>query len=202
MGVKSKARPAPYVQPKEENVLFPNIVANDWETTRPLEKVCTDTTMFYNRGRPYDLTLYLDAFNNEIAAYDLAISKRGSGIESHFNALKKLLKTIKKRGYSDLETIVHSDQGVIYTSRAFANAHKKYNIVRSMSRKATPTDNPIIESINGWIKEEMEEDFNIKNTPDLEKTIKAYVNYYNNERLAYSLNYKSPVQYRTELGFN
>jgi hypothetical protein len=31
--------------------------------------------------------------------------------------------------------------------------------------------------------------------------IKIYINYYNNERLAYSLNYKTPVQYRTELGF-
>ena len=62
-----------------------------------LEKVCTDTTMFYNRGRPYDLTLYLDAFNNEIAAYDLAFSKHGSGTENHFSALKKLLKAIKKR---------------------------------------------------------------------------------------------------------
>ncbi|MBE5949839.1 MAG: IS3 family transposase, partial [Lachnospiraceae bacterium] len=27
------------------------------------------------------------------------------------------------------------------------------------------------------------------------------VKYFNNERPAYALNYKSPVQYRTELGF-
>jgi putative transposase len=201
LSIKSKARPAPYVRPKEESVLFPNIVANDWETTRPLEKVCTDTTMFYNRGRPYDLTLYLDAFNNEIAAYDLAVSKHGVGIENHFGALKKLLKAIKKRGYSGLETIVHSDQGIIYTSRAFANAHKNYNIVRSMSRRATPTDNPIIEAINGWMKEEMEKDFDIGKTDDIHKAIKAYIYYFNNERMAYSLKYKSPVQYRTELGF-
>ncbi len=201
MGIKSQARPAPYVRPKEESVLFPNIVANNWKTERPLEKVCTDTTLLYNRGKAYDLTLYLDAFNNEIAAYDLAFSRHGCGPESHFRALKKLLKAIKKRGYSDLETIVHSDQGVIYASRAFTNAHKNYNIVRSMSRRATPTDNPIIESINGWIKEEMEEDFDIRGTKDIEKTVKEYVDYYNNERMSYSLNYKSPVQYRTELGF-
>lgn len=31
--------------------------------------------------------------------------------------------------------------------------------------------------------------------------IENYVNYFNNERLAYSLKYKTPIQYRTELGF-
>ena len=34
------------------------------------------------------------------------------------------------------------------------------------------------------------------------KTIKEFIKYFNNDRLAYALNYKSPIQYRTELGFN
>jgi predicted transcriptional regulator len=45
-------------------------------------------------------------------------------------------------------------------------------------------------------------DFNLSKTDDVHKTVKEYINYYNNERLAYSLKYKSPVQYRTELSFN
>ena len=71
-----------------------------------------------------------------------------------------------------------------------------------MSRQGTPTDNPIIESLNGWIKEELVCDFNLYKTKDIHKTIKDYIYYFNNERLSYSLNYKSPVQYRTELSFN
>ncbi|MBR0416363.1 MAG: IS3 family transposase [Firmicutes bacterium] len=31
--------------------------------------------------------------------------------------------------------------------------------------------------------------------------ISSYINYYNNERPAYALQYKSPVQYKTEMGF-
>ncbi|MBQ3475669.1 MAG: IS3 family transposase, partial [Bacilli bacterium] len=31
--------------------------------------------------------------------------------------------------------------------------------------------------------------------------INAYIYYYNNERLACSLDYKTPIQYKTELGF-
>ena len=128
-------------------------------------------------------------------------SKHGANPGSHIKALKRLLKAKIKRGYKDLETIVHSDQGVIYSSMVFANTHKDYNIKRSMSRAGTPTDNPIIESLNGWIKEEMKLDFNLYNTIDVQKTVKEYIEYYNNERLAYSLQYKSPVQYRTELQF-
>ena len=30
---------------------------------------------------------------------------------------------------------------------------------------------------------------------------KEYVKYYNNERPAYALQYKSPIQYKTEMGF-
>ena len=70
-----------------------------------------------------------------------------------------------------------------------------------MSRLGTPTDNPIIESLNGWMKEELKIDFNLYRTKDIHKTIKEYIHYFNNDRLAYSLKYKSPVQYRTELSF-
>ena len=34
-----------------------------------------------------------------------------------------------------------------------------------------------------------------------QEMIEAYVEYFNNERPAYALQYKTPVQYRTELGF-
>ena len=199
--IKSIARKAPYKKNSDEHIVYKNIVNNNWETTRPLEKVCTDTTMFYNNGKAYDLTMYIDVFNNEIVAYDLSNSKHCNNPVNHFNALKMLLKNIKKRGYTNLETIVHSDQGSIYTSKAFYNAHKNYNIIRSMSRLGTPTDNPIIESLNGWMKEELKIDFNLYKTKDIHKTIKEYIHYFNHERLAYSLNYKSPVQYRTELSF-
>ncbi len=71
-----------------------------------------------------------------------------------------------------------------------------------MSRIATPTDNPVLESINGWIKDELMIDFNMKYSEDIQQTIKDYVKYYNETRTAYALKYKSPVQYRTEQLFN
>ena len=70
-----------------------------------------------------------------------------------------------------------------------------------MSRAGTPTDNPIIEALNGWIKEEMRIDFELKSVENIPSFIENYVHYFNNERLSYKLKYKTPVQYRIEQGF-
>ncbi len=70
-----------------------------------------------------------------------------------------------------------------------------------MSRAGTPTDNPIIESLNGWIKEEMRTDFSLNAAEGIPSFIENYVHYFNNERLSYKLNYKTPVQYKIEQGF-
>jgi transposase InsO family protein len=116
-------------------------------------------------------------------------------------ALELFLDEKTKRGYTSVETIPHSNQGSVYVSRAFQNAHKYYNIKRSMSRAKTPTDNPIIEALNGWMKDELYIDFDLQNTKDILETIADYVEYFNNKRLAYSLEYKTPIQIKHELGF-
>ena len=70
-----------------------------------------------------------------------------------------------------------------------------------MSRAGTPTDNPVIESLNGWIKNELYKVFKIYLAEDINIEINTYINYFNTQKLSYSLKYKTPVQYRTEQGF-
>ncbi len=70
-----------------------------------------------------------------------------------------------------------------------------------MSRSGTPTDNPIIEAINGWIKDELYYDHHYHKADDLPKLITEYIIYFNTERPAYALNYKTPVQFKQDLGF-
>lgn len=199
--IKSKARKNWFKKPGEEHEIYPNLLNGDFTASRPFEKVCTDTTIFHHQGKIYDWNIYLDLFNNEIIAYDLRISRSGNDVKNHFMALDRFQEEKQKRGYNDQVTILHSDQGTIYTSRAF-NARLHYNIRRSMSRRGTPTDNPVLESINGWIKDELTIDFNMKNNKDIHKLIRDYIKYYNQSRLACALQYKSPIQYRSELGLN
>jgi transposase InsO family protein len=139
----------------------------------------------------------LDTYNNEIIASDMS-STQGNR-KPYFNCLEFLKKKMKEQNDP---LVLHTDQGSVYSSRAFSEAHKNYNITRSMSRVGTPTDNPIIKSINGWIKCEMKTDFNYQERDNIYEFVNYFIEYFNYERPAYALGYKSPVQYRIERGYD
>ena len=201
LNIKSKAKHYKYKRPGEESIKYSNIINGNWKTSRPFEKVVSDTTTFYFKKRKYDWTFYLDVFNNEIVGYDVRESMCGNGVLNHREALNNMLNNKIKRGYENLETIVHTDQGVVYSSVSFNNIFNSYKVTRSMSRAGTPTDNPVIESKNGWIKKEMYIDFDINNYNTVQEFIDDIVWDNNNYRPSYALQYKNPVEYRTQLGF-
>lgn len=178
-----------------------DIIGYNWNTSRPFEKVVSDTTTFWFKRKQYDWTFYLDVFNNEIVGYDVRESMHGNGILNHREALSNMLNNKIKRGYKDFDTIVHTDQGAVYSSVSFNNIFNSYKITRSMSRAGTPTDNPVIESKNGWIKKEMYIDFDINNYNTVQEFIDDIVLDNNNYRPSFALQYKNPVEYRTQLGF-
>ena len=199
--IKSKAKHYKYKRPGGESIKYSNIINGNWNTTRPFEKIVSDTTTFWFKKRRYDWTFYLDVFNNEIVGYDVRDSLHGNGVLNHREALNNMLNNKIKRGYKDLETIVHTDQGMVYSSLSFNNIFNSYEVIRSMSRAGTPTDNPVIESKNGWIKKEMYIDFDINNYNTVQEFINDIVWDNNNYRPSFALQYKNPVEYRTQLGF-
>ena len=78
---------------------------------------------------------------------------------------------------------------------AYNDLIKETCIVRSMSRAGKPTDNPVNESLNGWIKEELYIDFKLDdcfNEREARDLVNTYVNYYNNKRPCYSIGYDTP----------
>jgi transposase InsO family protein len=144
--IRSEARPPKWERPGSDHLQFPNIINGNWNTNRPFEKVVTDTTIIKNKHLTMEWTIFIDVFNNEIISYALSSYRGGHNFQGHMKALELFLAEKIKRGYTSVETILHSDQGSVYTSRALQNAHQHYNIIRSMKRAKTPTDNPIIEA--------------------------------------------------------
>ena len=201
LNIKSKAKHYKYKRPGEESIKYANKICGNWNTSRPFEKIVSDTTTIGFKGKAYDWTFYLDIFNNEIAGYDVRETMHGNGIINHKNALNNMLENKIKRGYKELETIVHTDQGSVYSSMSFNNMFIPYKVIRSMSRAGTPTDNPVIESKNGWIKKEMYIDFDINNYSTVQEFIDDIVWDNNNYRPSYALKYKTPIEYRSQLGF-
>lgn len=161
-----------------------------------MQVVVSDMTAFWCRNVFYELTLYMDLFNNEIVAYDIS-SKRGDRT-TYIKGLEQLIE--KKKEYKDLRLILHTDQGSVYSSKSYNELLPLYNITHSMSRAGTPTDNASMEAINGWIKEELFTDFHLKDLDDPIKSINEYIYFFNNKRPAYSLNYMTPKQYKTIYG--
>lgn len=195
-GIHSKARHYKYRKAGKENIIYPNLIRNHWNAKQPLEIVVSDMTCLRHKGHQYEWTYLLDTYNNEILSHHL--TSRPGDRRPYFCCLKDLKKKIEEQ---TTPLVLHTDQGSVYSSRAFLEAHKDCNILRSMSRAGTPTDNPIIESINGWIKAEMGIDFAYWKEDNIFDFVDHYVEYYNNQRPAYALKYQSPVQYRTERGF-
>ena len=200
-GIRSKARKYRYKKVVgEEHVKYANVVNSNWNAERPLQIVASDMTIFKNKGKHWEWTLVVDTFNNEILAHQ-ATPIQGS-TKPYYHCLEQLKQLAGKKNEEQRPQIVlHTDQGSVYSSQAFCRAHEHYNILRSMSKAGTPTDNAIIEALNGWIKAELRLDFGLETAEDVPKLLDEYVNYFNNRRPAAALGYKSPVQYKTELGF-
>ena len=59
----------------------------------------------------------------------------------------------------------------------------------------TPTDNGAMEAINGWLKDELFSDFSINGSEDVEESVRAYVEYFNERRPAFALGYLTPKQF-------
>ena len=158
----------------------------------PLQCIVSDMTAFSVKGVYYELTLYMDLWNNEIVSHSLS-SKRGDRM-TYISGLKDLIEL--KRQYPEYRTILHSDQGSVYASKAFNELLPMYGIVRSMSRAGTPTDNAAMEAINGWIKAELFMDLHVTGEKPVQNEIDEYILFFNEQRPAYSLNYMTPKQFR------
>ena len=190
-GIKSKTKHYRYKKPGEAGRVFPNLISAGLNIDGPLQCIVSDMTAFYVKGVYYELTLYMDLWNNEIVSH--ALSARRGDRMTYISGLEDLLELKKK--HPEYQMILHSDQGSVYASKAFNELLPMY-VTRSMSRAGTPTDNAAMESINGWIKAELFTDLHITGEQSVEKEIDEYITFFNEQRPAYSLNYLTPREYK------
>ena len=157
----------------------------------PRKIILTDITyMFYGptKQKAY-LSVMKDSYTNEIVAYKLS-----DNMEMDFvlETLNDLMRNHGGELHSD--TMIHSDQGVHYTSISFRELLKDNNLTQSMSRRGNCWDNAPQESFFGHMKDEID----ITNTltiEDLSSVIDDYMDYYNNARPQWKLAKLTPSQY-------
>lgn len=192
VGIIAKNKHYRYKKPGDPFKVYPNLLLAGLKVDGPYQCIVSDMTAFYHKGSYYELTLYMDTWNNEILSYSLS-SKRGDRL-TYIKGLEDFINI--KKEHPDLVSVLHTDQGSVYSSKAFNELLPSLNIIHSMSRRGTPTDNASMEAINGWIKAELFTDFHISKDGDIQKEIDEYIRFFNEKRPAYSLNYLTPKQYK------
>ena len=187
-------KPNPYKQlarALKTSTVAPNVVNRDF-TSRGVRKVLlTDITyLFYAGGRCY-LSTILDAVTHEVLAWQVSES-----LEVQF-VLVTVEELLQKHGAElDNTTIVHSDQGCHYTSRAFIEKLKDAAFMQSMSRKGNCWDNAPQESFFGHMKDEIACLIAAYETfQEVQYRLMDWMDYYNNERYQWGLLKLAPMQY-------
>ena len=194
-GLKCPYRgPNPYRQMAKKiktNAAFPNVVNREFVQGGVRKVLLTDITyIFYSGGVCY-LSTILDAFTREILSYELS-----SNLMVTF-VLKTVDELIAEYG-SELDdtTIIHSDQGCHYTSKAFIQKLQDNNFVQSMSRKGNCWDNAPQESFFGHMKDEIKYEIAMMDKfEDVKAKIDDWIDYYNNDRYQWELSKLSPKEY-------
>lgn len=164
-----------------------NKLNREFQADKPMEKLVTDITYLYFGNCKLYLSSIMDLYNREIVAYTISDCQDTDVVLDTLNQLEL------PKG-----ALLHSDQGSVYTSKAYFQACTEKGITRSMSRKGTPADNACIEWFHSVLKSET---FYLHNWRNLTKDsithiVKSYITFYNETRIQQRLNDLSPVQYR------
>ena len=173
------------------NAVFPNVVNREFVKGGIRKVLLTDITyIFYDGGVCY-LSTILDAFTREILAYELSTNLMVNFV------LKTVDDLIAEYGSTlDDTTIIHSDQGCHYTSKAFIQKLRDNNFVQSMSRRGNCWDNAPQESFFGHMKDEIKYEIAMMdNFDDVNAKIDDWIDYYNNDRYQWELSKLSPKEY-------
>jgi putative transposase len=192
LGLKSTVRPKKYRSYRGSlGRIAPNELNRSFETLEPNSKWVTDVTEFNIRGEKVYLSPVLDLYNREIIAYQIA---RTAHFPLVMTMLSKALSHLK-RGERPL---LHSDQGWQYQMEAYQKALADKGVRPSMSRKGNCLDNSVIENFFGLLKTEFFHGHRFADVETFITKLKAYIHYYNHERIKVKLKGLSPVEYRTQ----
>lgn len=173
------------------NHTAPNIVNRDFKKFGPRKALLTDITYLYYQGGCCYLSVIIDVCTHEVLAYTVS---RNLKVDFVIDMVDGLLN--KYGAELDDRTIVHSDQGVHYTSQSFVKKLQDISFIQSMSRKGNCWDNAPQESFFGHMKDEIKELIKDSNTFDeVNEILSDWMNYYNKDRYQWDLERLSPEEF-------
>lgn len=147
----------------------------------------SDITYWKLKKNHVYISFITDAYSHKIVGYQVAETMEA--IES-IKALQMALSALGAETHLNLTH--HSDRGLQYCSHAYVKLLQDYNIEISMTENGDPLENAVAERINGIIKDEYLDTYDIENIKDAKKLLKAVIDLYNNERPHMSIGNLTP----------
>ena len=176
--------------------IFDNLLKQKF-TVREKNKVwCTDFTYMRDPNGKFRYNCaIIDLYDRSAVA-----SVNSSYINSQLaiDTLQKALKT----EYYPKNLILHSDQGVQYTSWEFVTFCKNHEIVQSMSKAGCPYDNAPMERYYNTFKSNFYYINRFESVRTMDEATDKYVNYYNYIRPHSYNSYLTPMEARTKKDYS
>lgn len=156
---------------------YPNLI-REFVPTAPNQLWVSDITYWkINSGEHLYISFITDVYSHQIVGYHVAETLEA--IES-IQALQMALSTLKLE--NQLQLTHHSDRGLQYCSGAYVKLLQDNDIKISMTENGDPLENAVAERVNGIIKDEYLETYEIENLTDAKQLLKAVVDLYNTQR--------------------
>jgi putative transposase len=172
-----------------------NLVKEKFKINKKNTLWCADITELKGyRGQKIYVSGIIDVGVRRIVGWSIATHSRQEIVH-------EAIKMAYGRCRPEKGLIFHCDRGCQYTSNETKKIIDEFNMISSMSRPGSPTDNQPIESFWKTMKIEMDDISHMK-FEEAKRTIIKYIEcFYNSERLHTSLAYKTPNEVWNEQSY-
>lgn len=155
---------------------YENLLSRDFHADRPNQKWVTDISYIKTAQGFLYLSVIRDLYDRSIVAYKTSTVQ-------NINLVLNTIRAAKRKEKVTGELQLHSDQGFQYTSPAYYNLTKSYNITPSMSRRGNPYDNALAENFFSILKTECIYRSKITSFEEARRMIDDYIYFYNHQRI-------------------
>lgn len=164
------------------NAIYPYLL-KDLAITYPNQVWVTDLTYISIQGRFMYFMAIMDLYSCYIVAYELS-----PNLEAVF-----CVDTLKRALNLAIPQIFNTDQGSQFTGHDFINVLSAYGVMISHDHKGRCFDNIFAERFWRTLKQEAIYYYRPDTVKALDLCLNNFVDWYNNERLHQSLQYKTPA---------
>ena len=146
----------------------------------------SDITYWRFKDKFLYISFITDVFSHKIVGYYLSESLEA---ESSIHALQMALDQLKQ----PVEGLIHhSDRGIQYCCKEYVKLLQDNSIAISMTENGDPLENALAERINGIIKGEYLDCYEVNSIQEANELLIQVVNLYNQERPHMSIGNKTP----------